>query len=110
MLFRMLQDGNAKYITNHYRDWIHVKDVARAICYLMSSTYTGHIDVGTGETIAVKDLAEAFGQFNLPIKENTPGERDETCADTTALRELGWFPREKVLECIPEGKPNSRFR
>ena len=110
MLFRMLQDKTAKYITNHKRDWIHVKDVARAICYLMSSTYTGHIDVGTGETITVRELAEAFGQANLPVKEHTPGERDITCADTTALRELGWFPREKVLECIPEGKPNPCFR
>ena len=76
----------------------------------MSSTYTGHIDVGTGEAIPVKQLAEAFGQANLPVKENTPGERDITCADTTALRELGWFQREKVLECITEGKPNSCFR
>ena len=70
MLFRMLQDKTAKYITNHKRDWIHVKDVARAICYLMSSTYTGHIDVGTGEaTTTVKELAEAFGQANLPVKD-----------------------------------------
>ena len=110
MLFRMLQDNTVKYITNHKRDWIHVKDVARAICYLMSSTFTGHIDVGTGEAIPVRELAEAFGQANLPVKENTPGERDVTCADTTALRELGWFPREKVLECIPDGKPNSNYR
>jgi len=109
MLFRKLQDNDIKYITNHKRDWIHVKDVARAICYLMSSTYTGHIDVGTGETTTVKELAEGFGYMNLPVKENTPGERDITCADTTALRSLGWFPREKVLECIPEGKPNSFF-
>ena len=110
MLFRMLQDNTVKYITNHKRDWIHVKDVARAICYLMPSKYTGTIDIGTGETTTVKELAEAFGYVNLPVKDSTPGERDITCADTTALRELGWFPREKVLECIPEGKPNSFFK
>ena len=110
MLYRMLEEKTATYLTRHKRDWIHVKDVARAICYLMSSTYTGHIDVGTGETTTVKELAEAFGYVNLPVKDSTPGERDITCADTTALRELGWFPREKVLECIPEGKPNSFFR
>ena len=76
MLFRMLQDNTVKYITNHKRDWIHVKDVARAICYLMSSKYTGTIDIGTGETTTVKELAEAFGYVNLPVKDSTPGERD----------------------------------
>ena len=110
MMYGLLRDKKATYVTNHKRDWIHVKDVARAICYLMSGTYTGTIDIGTGETTTVKELAEGFGYMNLPVKENTPGERDITCADTTALRSLGWFPREKVLECIPEGKPNSFFR
>ena len=76
MLFRMLQDNTVKYITNHKRDWIHVKDVARAICYLMSSTYTGHIDVGTGETITVRELAEAFGQANLCLLYTSPSPRD----------------------------------
>ena len=27
MMYRMLQDKTAKYVTNHKRDWIHVKDV-----------------------------------------------------------------------------------
>ena len=101
MLFRMLQDNTVKYITNHKRDWIHVKDVARAICYLMSATYTGTIDIGTGETTTVKELAEGFGYMNLPVKENTPGERDITCADTTELRKLGWMPTINILDTVP---------
>ena len=97
MLYRMLEDKTAKYITNHRRDWIHVKDVVRAICYLIPSTYTGTVDIGTGETVSVKELAEKFGQGDLPVKTETPGERDITCADTTTMRELGWFPTIKIL-------------
>ena len=51
MLYRMLQEDTAKYITRHERDYIHVKDVVRAIAYLMPATHTGSIDVGTGQCL-----------------------------------------------------------
>ena len=100
MLYRMLQENTAKYITRHKRDYIHVKDVARAICYLIPSTFTGPIDIGTGEPISVMDLADAMGRPNLPIKEDTPGEPDSLCADTTALRNLGWFPTINIMDTV----------
>ncbi len=31
-----------------------------------------------------------MGMGHLPIKEDTPGERDITCADPSKLMELGW--------------------
>ena len=65
MLYRMLQENTAKYITKHKRDYIHVNDVVRAIAYLMSSEYIGPIDIGTGEAISVQKLAEAMGRPNL---------------------------------------------
>ena len=96
-MYRMLQENTAKYITRHKRDYIHVNDVVRAIAYIMTSQYTGTIDVGTGEAISIQKLAEAMGRPNLPVKENTPGEPDSSgiCADTTELRKLGWFPSNK---------------
>ena len=36
MLYRMLQDNTAQYLTRHKRDWIHVHDVVRA-CLLYTS-------------------------------------------------------------------------
>ena len=38
-----------------------------------------------------------MGMDYLPIKEHTPNEPDELCADTTKLRELGWYPTVKIL-------------
>ena len=91
MLYRMLQENTAKYITRHYRDYIHVTDVARAICLLMDSNFRGHLDIGYGESIPVMDIAKSMGR-DLPIKEDTPGEPDSLCADTRVLRQLGWYP------------------
>ena len=98
MLYRMLETKTATYLTRHKRDWIHVADVARAITYIMHSEYLGSIDVGTGEETSVLELAKAMGKGNLPIKEDTPGEPDSLCADTTALRKLGWFPTINIME------------
>jgi len=97
MLYRMLQDKTATYLTRHKRDWIHVDDVVRAIAYLIPSQHIGPIDIGTGESVSVLDLAKHMGMANLPIKEDTPNEPDELCADTTELRELGWFPTKKIF-------------
>ena len=37
---------------------------------------------------------------DLPVKEDTPGEPDSLCADTTALRELGWFPTINIMDTL----------
>tara|TARA_B100001113_G_scaffold2109_1_gene1790 strand:+ start:879 stop:1787 length:909 start_codon:yes stop_codon:yes gene_type:complete len=97
MLYRMLEDKTAKYLTKHKRDWIHVEDVCRAIAHLIPSTITGVVDIGTGESTSVLELAEVFHQGDLPIKEDTPGEPDELCADTTIMRSISWYPTYDVL-------------
>ena len=100
MLYRMLQDNTAKYLTRHKRDWIHVDDVVRAICFLIPSTFIGPIDIGTGQTTSVLELAERMGMGHLPIKEDTPGEPDSLCADTRDLHSLGWCPTINILDAI----------
>ncbi len=98
MLFRMLEDGTAKYLTKHKRDWIHVQDVASAIARLIPSNVVGVTDVGNGESTSVLDLAKEWGMEDLPIKEDTPGEPDELLANPIRLQSLGWTPTFNVLE------------
>ena len=40
MLYEMLKQGTAKYITRHKRDWVHVLDVVRAIATLIPRSFT----------------------------------------------------------------------
>ena len=97
MLYRMLEEKTATYLTRHKRDWIHVNDVVSAIAILINSSYNGVLDVGTGNPVSVIDLATKMGMGHLPIKEDTPGERDITCADTSQLMKLGWVPTIDIL-------------
>ena len=102
MLYRMLKEDTAKYITMHRRDWIHVNDVCRAIAYILTSEYVGPIDIGTGQSTSVLELANAMGRGHLPIKKFTPNEPDSLCADTSALTSLGWFPTINILESVSD--------
>jgi nucleoside-diphosphate-sugar epimerase len=100
MLFRMLEDKTATYLTRHKRDWIHIEDVCRAIVRLIPSTITGIVDIGTGIPVSVIELAELFQQGDLPIKEDTPGEPDELCADISGLNPIGWYPTYDIINTV----------
>jgi len=98
MIYRMLEEKTVTYLTRHKRDWIHVNDIVTAIATLIPSSYTGVLDVGTGNPVSVIDLATKMGMGHLPIKEDTPGERETTCADISQLMELGWTPTIDILD------------
>ena len=99
MLYRMLQENTAGYITRHKRDYIHVHDIATAILTLIPSDFTGSLDIGAGKSIPVMDIAKSMGR-QLPIKENTPGEPDSLCADIKELTDLGWHPTIDIMDVL----------
>ena len=100
MMYGLLRDKKATYVTNHRRDWIHVKDVCSAIRYLAPSTITGPVPVGYGESVPVKKLAEKFGQGDLPLKEYTPGEAEDNVADISIIASTGWMPIINILDTV----------
>lgn len=84
------------------RDFIHVEDVAGALAALLTSGVTGPVNIGTGEGVALREvaleLAAALGadpallRFGaLPIRAGDP---PSLVADVTRLRtEIGFAPR-----------------
>ncbi len=95
MFFDKLQQGTLEYVTEHTRDFVHVEDVCEAVVCLMTSDFKGPIDVGTGESVNIVDIAPG-----LPIKEGMPGERPHTLADPTKIKALGWQPKWSVKKFL----------
>jgi len=91
MFMQKLQDGELEYVTNHYRDFIHVEDLCDAIELCMKSKYTGDIDIGTGTPVRIQDFAP-----DLPVRLTTPNERNWTCANMEKIRSLGFKPKYSV--------------
>lgn len=92
MFFNKLRNGTLEYTTRHYRDFVHLEDVLDAIELLIETNYLkGTIDIGTGNPVRIQDLAP-----NLPVRLNTLGERESTCANTEKIKNLGWQPKYTV--------------
>ena len=92
MFFNKLRNGTLEYTTRHYRDFIHLEDVLDAIEILIQKEHVnGTIDIGTGHPIRIQDLAP-----DLPVRLNTPGERNWTCANIEKMRALGFEPKYTV--------------
>lgn len=78
------------------KDWVHVRDVAKAALLAMESDYVGPLNVGTGletsiETIT-KRISKAFGDLPI-IDENVPDEGPTRMqCDWRRIERMGWKP------------------
>ncbi len=95
MFMQLLLDKQLKYTTNHYRDFIHMNDLCQAIQLCIQHEVVGVIDIGTGISTPVRELAP-----NLPVHLNTIGERQITCANTKILNTLGFKPKFNITKFI----------
>ena len=85
------------------RDFIYVKDVARAFKLAALSTKTNEVyNVGSGNPTSVKHLADLISKDQVHIPKR-PGEPDITHADIGKInKELGWSPEFSFLDGLTE--------
>ncbi|MFI9008819.1 NAD-dependent epimerase/dehydratase family protein [Actinosynnema sp. NPDC053489] len=80
------------------RDFVHVRDVARAFVTAVERAPEGYVALNVGATPAsVADVLASVARVtgrSVPVVRRPahPGEARELRADTTALRALGWSP------------------
>lgn len=102
MFFDKLFNNDLEYVTRHYRDFVHLHDVIDAINILIDATHVkGVLDIGTGVPVRIQDLAP-----DLPVRLNTPNEREWTCANIEKMKALGYKPKysiEKYLTKADKG-------
>lgn len=103
MFFWKLLNNKLEYTTNHYRDFIYLEDVIDAIELLIKKDHVnGIIDIGTGAPVKITTLAP-----NLPIRLNTPNEREFTCANIDKLKALGWKPKYTIEKFLTNNNLHS---
>jgi nucleoside-diphosphate-sugar epimerase len=80
------------------RDFLHVSDVAGALCALADSSVEGDVNIASGHPITVGELcrrfAEKLGTPDLVTYRQAAPDRSVIVGDATRLtREVGWRPR-----------------
>ena len=103
MFFDKLFNGELEYVTRHHRDFVHLFDVIDAINILIAATHVkGVLDIGSGVPVRIQDLAP-----NLPVRLNTPNEREYTCANLEKMKALGYKPKYMVENYLTKGAKGS---
>lgn len=81
-----------------YREFLHVDDLANACLFLMEHyDGDGHINVGTGIDLPIRELAETIREVVNPAAEivwdpTKPDGTPRKLLDVSRLRDLGWSP------------------
>ena len=88
------------------RDFVHVKDVARANYLASLMPLKGHegevFNVGSGSAYSIKEIADAISDDQVYIPKRD-GEMETTFADISKIGEvIGWKPEIDVLDWIHE--------
>ena len=86
------------------RDFVHVKDVARANYLASIMPLKGHagevFNVGSGSAYSIKEIADAISDDQVCIPKRS-GEMETTFADISKIGEvIGWKPEIDVLDWI----------
>jgi len=88
------------------REFMHVDDLADA-CFFLLQNYdeAGHVNIGWGEDVSIKELAEAIAAEvrytgNLEFDASKPDGTPRKLLDTTKINNLGWKPSIKLQEGI----------
>lgn len=91
------------------RDFIYVKDVARAFKLAALSQKTNEIyNVGSGSPVSVKYLADSISDNQVYIPKR-PGEPDITHADVRKIKnELNWVPQFSFLDGLTEALSDTK--
>jgi nucleoside-diphosphate-sugar epimerase len=91
------------------RDFLHVADVATAVCAVATSSLTGAVNIGSGERTTVRDIAGTIGELlgrpellkfgAIPYR---PDEPLDILADNAKLRTIGWRPQITLRDGVRE--------
>ncbi len=93
---------------NQIRDFVSVRDVVRANILAMQRDAVGIFNIGTGDGVAIRDLArvvmEIGGLSREPVFEKPrPGEIRESVADISRARDvMGYRPRIHLIDGLRE--------
>jgi nucleoside-diphosphate-sugar epimerase len=106
VMLGQLRGQPSKVSTGDQRyDYLHVEDVASAVCAVAESRLTGSVNIGSGVAPSVREIVTEITGFGgrpeliqwgaYPMK---PGEPSLIQCDNAKLRSTGWAPKHSLAE------------
>ena len=85
---------------SHYRDFISMKDITKIIFYLYKRQFKGVINIASGKSIYLKDIAIYISKYykkNVEFKDNK--KKTYLIADTRKLKKIY---KKKIIQNLKE--------
>ena len=110
-LCRSLAAGEPALLSSgtQLRDFLHVEDVARGFVTLLQTTATGAMNVASGRSMALGDIARSIGDasgrrdlIRLGARPDRPDDGHVLVAEVDRLRALGWVPLRSLEQGLSE--------
>ena len=111
MVTRSLLRGERIDVTDgmQSRDYLHVTDVAEALCRVADSALKGRVDICTGTPVRLRDVFDEIGRatgraelLRVGALEDSGSMGWPATGDPTALLTTGWQPRYNLQEGIQD--------
>lgn len=87
--------------TNHFRDFVSIGDINRAIFFLLKKKATGIFNIGSGKKInlnfLVKKICKIFN--NIPVFKNNH-KITYLVANIEKIKKLGWRPKDNINDIL----------
>jgi nucleoside-diphosphate-sugar epimerase len=87
--------------TNHFRDFVSIGDINRAIFFLLKKKSTGIFNIGSGKKInlnfLVKKICKIFN--NIPVFKNNH-KITYLVANIEKIKKLGWRPKDNINDIL----------
>jgi nucleoside-diphosphate-sugar epimerase len=85
---------------NHYRDFLSVKDISKAIYFLWKKKFCGTINIGSGKKIYLKDIAKLLNKKNKKLVFVDNSIKTSLIANISKIKRLGWKPNDTISRII----------
>jgi nucleoside-diphosphate-sugar epimerase len=85
---------------NHYRDFLSVKDISKAICFLWNKKFCGIINIGSGKKVYLKNIAKLLNKKNKKLIFIDNNQKTNLIANISKIKGIGWKPHDTISKII----------
>jgi nucleoside-diphosphate-sugar epimerase len=85
---------------NHYRDFLSVKDISKALYFLWKKKFCGTINMASGKKVYLKDIAKLLNTKNKKLVFIDNSNKTSLIANIDKIKVLGWKPNDTISRII----------
>jgi nucleoside-diphosphate-sugar epimerase len=85
---------------NHYRDFLSVKDISKAIYFLWKKKFCGIVNIASGKKVYLKDLAKILNINNKKLIFIDSNKETNLVANISKIKKIGWKPSDTISKIL----------